>query len=67
MELLQRTQCLAKLPDANIEMPSLLIHAKGVWLNVGEHTIRHENPVRTQNNNNGSMENHKLPLIGIYH
>lgn len=62
---LYRSQCLAKLPNSNIEKPSLFIHAKGMWQNVGEHKIRHENPIRAQNNNNGSMGNHKLALIGI--
>lgn len=67
MELLHRSQCLAKLPNSNVEMPSLPIHGKEMWQNVGEHTIRHENPIRSQNNNNGSMGNHKVALTGIYH
>lgn len=65
MELLHRSQRVAEVPDSRIEMPSLLIHAKGMKQNVGEHAVGHENPKRAQRNNNGSMGNHKPALIGI--
>jgi len=67
MEHLRRSQCIAELPDSKTEKPSLLILAKGGRQNVGERTVRHENPIRAQRNNNGSMGNHKPALIGIYH
>lgn len=71
MELLHRSQHIAELPDSKIEMPSLLIHAKGMRQSVGEHTVGHDNPIRAQGNNNGSIGSHKsgvdwhLPLICI--
>lgn len=67
MEILHKSQWVVELPDSKIEMPSLLIPAKGMRQNVGGHTAGHENPIKAQRNNNGSMGNHKPVLTDIYH